>query len=437
MNDVQRAINSISGFDTLANGMESNFADVSVVKLYATELRGLSKEQALLALSTKNLSTEQKNQILTELGLIASEDKIQKEALESAFAKNKVNEETRQSILENLGLIAAEGFEAEAQENCTKADLEAILAQNGIVGAQKEGILSSLGLGGANLTLAESFEMIKLQASKAWAALLANPLTPVIAGIAALAAGVFVAVKAYDHFTVTLDEAKEAANEAISSYQEITSEVEGLESQIKSLNEQIDSLDPITDADEISRLQRESAELERQVDILKEKQRLAGIKADDAAQQSLNTKTTSKYAPTEMSVYDPSTGMQASVVTFDQVTQEQELRRAMEAYNDYATEWNEAQETMRSLSVQSLTHTQEYKDAEKQAEDYNRSKEFEKLEKLKNGENYHYYPKDKSDFYGIKKYYVMEKSKILLNNLDADTICLGTDFNHQTLKVAF
>ena len=71
--------------------------------------------------------------------------------------------------------------------------------------------------------------------------------------------------------------------------------------------------------------------------------------------------------------------------------------------------------------------------AEKQAEDYNRSKEFEKLEKLKNGENYHYYPKDKSDFYGIKKYYVMEKSKILLNNLDADTICLGTDFNHQTL----
>ena len=33
----------------------------------------------------------------------------------------------------------------------------------------------------------------------------------------------------------------------------------------------------------------------------------------------------------------------------------------------------------------------------------------------------------------IKKYYVMEKSKTLLNKLDDDTICLGTDFNANTL----
>ena len=38
-----------------------------------------------------------------------------------------------------------------------------------------------------------------------------------------------------------------------------------------------------------------------------------------------------------------------------------------------------------------------------------------------------------ADISKIAKYYVMEKSKTLLNKLDDDTICLGTDFNANTL----
>lgn len=45
----------------------------------------------------------------------------------------------------------------------------------------------------------------------------------------------------------------------------------------------------------------------------------------------------------------------------------------------------------------------------------------------------HYYNKSSSDFYKIDKYFVMEKSKILLEKLDEDAICLGTDFIASTL----
>ena len=43
-----------------------------------------------------------------------------------------------------------------------------------------------------------------------------------------------------------------------------------------------------------------------------------------------------------------------------------------------------------------------------------------------------YYKKDIS-ICKISRYYVMEKSKILLQQLDEDTVCLGTDFNENTL----
>lgn len=49
------------------------------------------------------------------------------------------------------------------------------------------------------------------------------------------------------------------------------------------------------------------------------------------------------------------------------------------------------------------------------------------------GDKYERSYKSESDFRTISKYYVMEKSKILLEQLDDDTICLGTDFHASTL----
>lgn len=77
------------------------------------------------------------------------------------------------------------------------------------------------------------------------------------------------------------------------------------------------------------------------------------------------------------------------------------------------------------------TYFKEY--AQRKADAHNREEEIKKAEKEKNGERYWYSEKNYHDYYGINKYYVMEKSRILINNLDEDTICLGTDFNYQTL----
>ena len=51
----------------------------------------------------------------------------------------------------------------------------------------------------------------------------------------------------------------------------------------------------------------------------------------------------------------------------------------------------------------------------------------------RNGEKYYKREKTAEDFYKINKYYVMEKSTILLGKLDDETICLGTDFLNSTL----
>src|SRR5574343_867888 len=49
------------------------------------------------------------------------------------------------------------------------------------------------------------------------------------------------------------------------------------------------------------------------------------------------------------------------------------------------------------------------------------------------GEKYYKREKSAEDYEKIKKYYVMEKSTIILGKLDDESICLGTDFINSTL----
>lgn len=75
-----------------------------------------------------------------------------------------------------------------------------------------------------------------------------------------------------------------------------------------------------------------------------------------------------------------------------------------------------------------------YMDNRKKIEWQNYIEEQRRLEKeaeLK-GER-HYYNKNESSFNKISKYFIMEKSKTLLEKLEDDAICLGTDFMASTL----
>lgn len=68
-----------------------------------------------------------------------------------------------------------------------------------------------------------------------------------------------------------------------------------------------------------------------------------------------------------------------------------------------------------------------------EADLYNAREKAKVREAKLRGENYYPSYKNFGYFSKIRKYYVMEKSKILLQQLDEDTICLGTDFNQNTL----
>lgn len=64
--------------------------------------------------------------------------------------------------------------------------------------------------------------------------------------------------------------------------------------------------------------------------------------------------------------------------------------------------------------------------------EYEYNEKRKQAEAEKRGERY-YWNKGSYDFQKINKYFVMEKSRILLQQLDADAICIGTDFNESIL----
>ena len=65
-------------------------------------------------------------------------------------------------------------------------------------------------------------------------------------------------------------------------------------------------------------------------------------------------------------------------------------------------------------------------------EEYETTQKFLEKEAEKRGER-HYWNKRENDFNKISRYFIMEKSRILLQQLDEDAICIGTDFNESIL----
>ena len=159
-------------------------------------------------------------------------------------------------------------------------------------------------------------------------------LTTSPVGWAVLAAGAIAGVVGlFDLLTTSTKEAREATLEAIDSSASISSEVESLEGKVKYLNAQIDGLNPITDAEDIENLKEESKELENQLKILQEKERIAKESADKKAQESLGKTQTSRYVSPTGESQTVNGYVQES---FDNgVTREEELRNAMNAYDEY------------------------------------------------------------------------------------------------------
>ena len=75
LQNVQSIINSISNVEVWANGA-TGLLNANSLNSLKTAISGLSKEQALLVLSTKNLSKAQTEQVLSAAGLLNVEKQL-------------------------------------------------------------------------------------------------------------------------------------------------------------------------------------------------------------------------------------------------------------------------------------------------------------------------------------------------------------------------
>ena len=189
-------------------------------------------------------------------------------------------EEIRNTALAYSGLEEAGVRAALSALDLTDAEIEsgtaAIMAQ-----------ASTLGLSGAFSALGAK---IKAAATGLWTFLTTNPV-----GWAILAAtAIFGLAKAFDYVNKAQDRAVERAKEARDAYADAMSTVDSLKSRLEDLNDQIAEINSqetltITDREQLSLLESERQELERELEIRQAIAQLKGAESAREAQKALST----------------------------------------------------------------------------------------------------------------------------------------------------
>lgn len=202
----------------------------------------LNKEQALLVLSTKNLTKVQQEQVLVAAGIIATDEKIAYSTLKQALAKRGLSVENQNAILSEAGLADDFTYEAIASATCTKEALLNALSKKGIVGADAEAILSSMGLTASNNMQTVSWDLLtasiwaNIKALGKW--LISNPIGWAILGVTAI----FSLGKAYDALTDSVDEVKDKTDDLMSSFNSAISKANGNAKSVESIASRYEEL---------------------------------------------------------------------------------------------------------------------------------------------------------------------------------------------------
>ena len=267
-------------------------------------------------------------------------------------------------VLANRNLSDAQLIEILQLDTLEKEQTQARLAQLGLIQTTET---QTVAQGAATASTFSLSAAIKGLGASIKAAFMANPIGVTIMGISLAFSVISTVISKYKESVV---EADEATKEAIETFESISSEVETLEDKLSELNDQIRELDPITDAEDIENLQLETEELEKQLAILKEKQRIASAEADKAAQKSLGMAEASRYKTEEReSAYG---GVETGAAY---VTKDEELLNAIEAYDEYKAKVDEAND-----SLANMAETGEYTEKEWEEQEQIVSKYSDKMD---------------------------------------------------------
>lgn len=241
LRNVQSIINSISNVEVWANGA-TGLLNANSLNLLKTAISGLSKEQALLVLSTKNLSKAQTEQVLSAAGLLNIEKHLTTAQLSERLAKELNSKADAEALLINSGLITQKELEENATIKVTAAKINEAVA-NGTLSASDTGVIAgALGITGVNTGATISFDLLtasiwaNIKALGVW--LVTNPIGWAILGGTAI----FGLVKAYDALTDSAEEVKERTDALLETYNSAISEANSNAQTIESLASRYEKL---------------------------------------------------------------------------------------------------------------------------------------------------------------------------------------------------
>lgn len=241
LRNVQSIINRISNVEVWANGA-TGLLNANSLNSLKTAISGLSKEQALLVLSTKNLSKAQTEQVLSAAGLLNVEKQLTTAQLSERLAKELNSKADAEALLINSGLITQKELEKNATIKVTAAKINEAVA-NGTLSASDAGVIAgALGITGVNTGATISFDLLtasiwaNIKALGAW--LVTNPIGWAILGGTAI----FGLVKAYDALTDSVEEVKERTDALLETYNSAISEANSNAQTIESLASRYEKL---------------------------------------------------------------------------------------------------------------------------------------------------------------------------------------------------
>ena len=242
-----------------------------------TSFNALDVAQQKVLLSSKLLTEEQKSQCATMVALSSVNSKYTAEQLTRVAG---VSAET----LANWGLAdstdsltIAELAELAVSDKQAKNVLDKIIAQNAQSVANGEVTASNIALasseGGVTLATGAFTTAIKanISAMKTWL------LTTPAGWLTMLVGGIFLAVKAYDALTVSVEEQKEKMEESLSAYEDAKSELSSITTELETQTQAMDELlakDKLTFAEkgQLEELQAITRELRIQKDLAEEEE---------------------------------------------------------------------------------------------------------------------------------------------------------------------
>ena len=174
--------------------------DNKTVDAYVASLRGLSKTQAEVALSSAGLDKVQKQQILNKYAETSATVTLTSAQASEALARSLGTKEAADELLIKSGLITEEQLLAGTTIEVTSAKLADAVATGALTQKEANQIATAFGLTGSNIALGESFKLLTAQiwgAIKAMAKwLLTNPVGWCVLAIGAVAG----LVTAFDGF---------------------------------------------------------------------------------------------------------------------------------------------------------------------------------------------------------------------------------------------